>query len=169
MEEEKLGKLLNELSERTAEPVRRGLAEEIKQRIPERLTPHRHGMDTINIIIDLRVGKLAAAAAIIITMLLLANLHGVYEDGKLLASYLLGGGSRGSRSAAARTRCENLVQQGKEVVFYEAAGRKESDWVLMHWKVSDSNYGVVFGDLHEEEVSAEELIELQARMLQRGE
>jgi hypothetical protein len=36
----------------------------------------------------------------------------------------------------------------------------------MHWRLSDGNYRVVFGDLREETVNAEELIGLQTRMLQ---
>ena len=179
MKEEKLKKLLNELSDATAEPVHPGLAEEIKGHIPERLVPHhRVGMDTINIIIDLRVSKLAAAAAIIIAMILLAQLlggrdwrgAGIYQDSKLLAKYLLGSGST-SRSDVLEGMSkfhEHLIQQGKEVVFYEGSIEPEDgNAVLMHWKLSDDNYKVIFGDLREREVSAEELIKLQSRMLQK--
>ena len=42
---------------------RPGLAREIKDRIPARLVRHR--MDTISIIVDLRISRLAAAAAIL--------------------------------------------------------------------------------------------------------
>lgn len=166
MEEEKLGKLLSELAERTAEPVRAGLAEDIKQHIPYSLAPHKRGMNTINIIVDLRVGKLAAAAAIIITLILLANFHGIHQDSKLLANYLLGRTGR-SNISAAKTEYEILVQRGKEVVFYPNIDPKDSNSVLMHWKLSDGKYRAVFGDLREEEVSADELIKLQARMLQK--
>ena len=69
MREEKLEKLLNELADATAEQPRPGLAEDIRRRIPQQLSPHRGRMDTINIIIDLRISRLAAAAAIIITMI----------------------------------------------------------------------------------------------------
>jgi hypothetical protein len=166
MEEEKLGRLLSELGERTAEPARTGLAEEIKQQIPYSLVPHKHGMDTINIIVDLRVSKLAAAAAIIVTLILLANFHGLYEDSRLLASYLLGGAGRGNISAA-RKEYEILVNQGKEVVFYESIDPEDNNSIRMHWKLPNGKYRVVFGGLQEEEVSAEELIRLQARMLQK--
>ena len=109
MKEEKLGKLLNELSESTAEPVRPGLAEDIKRQIPHRLMAHKGRMNTIKIMIDLRIGKLTAAAAIIITMFLLANFFsgrdstgdGVYRDSKLLIRYCLAGaGERDGRSDA---------------------------------------------------------------------
>lgn len=175
MDEEKLDKLLNELTERTAEPVRPGLAEDIKQCIPERLIPYRKGIDSINIIVDLRVSKSAAAAVIIITMILLASFFGGrnstgnglgIQDGKLLADYLLGGTDRNNISTA-KARYEYLVQQGKDVVFYESTDPEDHNSVWMHWKLPDGKYGVVFGDLSEREVSAEELIELQARMLQK--
>ncbi len=182
MREDELKKLLNELSDATAEQVRGGLAEEIKQQIPERLVPHRRGMDTINIIIDLRVSKLAAAAVIIITMILLAHLFGgrdltsgrIYQDGKLLARYLLGGesASRSDVLVGMSKFYEHLVQQGMDVAYYgDSIDPEDSNAVLMQWKLSaeccDGMYRVIFGDLREETVSAEELIKLQSRMLQK--
>ncbi|HUW19018.1 MAG TPA: hypothetical protein VMW16_06930 [Sedimentisphaerales bacterium] len=177
MEEEKVGKLLNALAERTAERVRPELAEQIKQHIPSRLIPYRKGIDTVNIIIDLRVSKLAAAAAIIITMILLASFFGgpnptgsgIYQDGKLLIRYCLGGRNVSNNDLTSMSRlCEYLTQQGKDVVFYgEGADRNDSNSVLMQWKISDDRYRVIFSDLREAEVSAEELIRLQAQMLQQ--
>jgi len=175
MKEEKLGKLLNELGERTVEPVRPGLAEDIKHQIPHSLVPHRGSMDTINIIIDLRISKLAAAAVIIITMILLANFfggrdsigNGIYQDSKLLIKYCLGGVGK-SNMLAGRSKYEYLVHQGKDVVYYgDSIDPEDGNAVLMQWKLSDDKYKIIFGDLREKEVSAEELIELQARMLQR--
>ena len=177
MREENLGKLLDELAERTAEPVSPGLAEDVKHQIPHRLTPHRGGMDTVNIIIDLRISKLAAAAVIIITMVLCANFlggrdstgGGIYQDSKLLAKYLLGG-ERASRSdvLAGRSKYEYLVRQGKDVTYYgDSVDPGDSSAVLMQWKLPDGKYRVIFGDLREGEVDAEELIKLQARMLQK--
>ncbi|MHC4665504.1 MAG: hypothetical protein ACYS9T_06045 [Planctomycetota bacterium] len=164
MEEERLGKLLNQLAERTAEPVRPDLAAEIKQHIPERLPHHRKGLDTINIVIDLRIGKLAAAAVVIITLIVLANLQGIHQDGKLLARYLL---TEPRESEILAERAKHLTSRGIEVVIYENVDSKDSNSVLMHWKLPDGSYRVVFKDFREEEVSAEELIELQAWMLQR--
>ena len=178
MREDELKKLLNELSDATAERVRGGLAEEIKHQIPDGLVPHRGGMDTINIIIDLRISKLAAAAAIIITMILLAHLFGgrdltsggIYQDSKLLARYLLGGGSvgRGDELASMSKLYEHSVQGGRDAAYYgDSIDPEDGNAVLMHWKLSDDKYRVIFGDLREETVSAEELIKLQSRMLQK--
>ena len=177
MKEEKLKKLLNELAEATAEPARPGLDEDIKHQIPDSLIPHRRGMNSINIIIDLRISKLTAAAAIVITMILLANLFGgrdatgdsIYQDGKLLLKYCSGWAGNGSKSMAlGRSKYEYLVRQGKKVVYYgNYIDPKDSNAVLIHWKLSGGNYKAIFGDLREREVTAEELIELQTRMLQK--
>jgi hypothetical protein len=163
--DEKLERLLSELGQGAGERVRPGLAEDIKAHIPEHLHAHRRGLDTINIVIDLRVGKLAAAAAIIITMILLANIHGLYQDGRMLAKYFMGGSSQ-SDILTGKMRYELLVRNGEEVVLYSDIDTQDSNAVRMHWKLSQDKYKVVFGDMREAEVSAEELIGLQARMLQ---
>ena len=173
MREDELKKLLNELSDATAEQVHGGLAEEIKHQIPDRLVPHRGGMDTINIIIDLRISKLAAAAVIIITMILLAHLFGgrdltsggIYRDSKLLARYLLGGGSAGRNDALGSI---SKLYEHRDAAYYgDSIDPEDGNAVLMHWKLSDDKYRVIFGDLREMEVNAEELIKLQSRMLQK--
>jgi hypothetical protein len=175
--EEKLEKLLNELADATAEPVHPYLAEDIKNQIPQQLSPHKGGMDTVNIIIDLRISKLAAAAAIIVTMILFANFFGgqspadggIYQNGKLLIKYCLGGiGADRSNVLTAKSRYEYLAQRVKDVVYYgDSIDPQDSNAVLIQWKLPDGQYRVVFGDLREEMVSAEELIRLQARMLQK--
>lgn len=177
MREEKLEKLLNELADATAGPVHPHLAEDIKHQIPQQLSPHRGGMDTVNIIIDLRISKLAAAAAIIVTMILFANFFGgqspadggIYQNGKLLIKYCLGGiGTDRSNVLTAKSRYEYLAQRVKDVVYYgDSVDPQDSNAVLIQWKLSDGQYKVIFGDLREKTVSAEELIRLQARMLQK--
>ncbi len=177
MKEEKLEELLNGLADATAEKAPAYLAEDIKHQIPQQLSPHRGGLDTVNIIIDLRISKLAAAAAIIVTMILFASFfggrgqadNGLYQNSKLLIKYCFGS-IRGERKniSAARSRYEYLAETNKDVVYYgDSADPDDSNAVLIQWKLSDDEYKVVFGDLHEEVVSAEELIRLQARMLQK--
>lgn len=83
MEQEKIENLLNELSEKTREAVRPELASQIKNRIPNNLAEYKSGFHNIRIIIDLRVTKLTAAAAIIITLILcLAFLGGKDPQGR---------------------------------------------------------------------------------------
>ena len=174
MEQEKLDKLLNELAERTAEPVRPGLAEDIKEQIPAGLGTHRGGLNTINIIIDLRINKLVAAAVIIIAMILLVSFFGtrdsqggnIYQEGKLFLRYLLG--KDRVDVLTVRSRYEQLVQEGKEAAYYgDSVDARDSNAVLMQWKISDGRYQVIFKDFRMKEVSAEELIRLQAQMLQK--
>lgn len=178
MEEEKLGKLLNELADTTAEPADPDLAEDIKNHIPRRLGPHRGGIDTIKIMIDLRVSKVAAAAAIIITTLLFATFLGgrgstgdsIYQDSKLLIEYcLVGDGiARSDVLAGGAKFYEYLVRQGRDAAYYgHSIDPDDKDAVLIQWKLDKGRYRVIFGDLRTKTVTAEELIKLQARMLQK--
>ncbi len=179
MKKEQIEKLLGELADATAEPVRPSLAEDIKGQIPHRLAPHRGKMDTINILIDLRISKLAAVAAIIITVVLWASFlngrdHGgtsLYHDGKLLVKYCLGGAGLGkSEELAGMSKFHKyLLGQGIEAIYYgDSIDPKDSNAVLIQWKLEDGSYRVIFaGTLREKVVTAEELIELQSRMLQK--
>jgi len=176
MKQEKLKESLNQLAGRTAEPAPPSLAENIKQRIPAKLAAHRGGMDTINIIIDLRVNKLTAAVVIIITMILLANFFGsrglpgdgLFQDSKIVFQYILGASAGRNELSAVRSRYECLVNKGNEAVYYgDKTDVSDSNAVLLQWKLSDGQYKVITGDLQEKAVSAEELIRLQAEMLQK--
>jgi len=178
MNEEKLENLLYELGEETAEPARPELAEDIKRQIPHPLKSHRGGLDNINIVIDLRISKLAAAAIIIITMILLASVFnagdtagkGIYQDSMMVIKYYLGKGIKEDINKVARTKYEYLLQQGRDVTYYgDSAVSDDKGTVLIHWKLDDGSYKVVFGDLTEQTVSAEQLIKLQAQMLQNQE
>ncbi|MBN1393267.1 MAG: hypothetical protein JW947_10760 [Sedimentisphaerales bacterium] len=175
MSEEKLEKMLNELVEATSEPAPSYLSEEIKRQIPRDLSQHRVGLGNISIIINLRVSKLAAAAAIVITLILFANFFwgrgqesgGILRSGKLLVEYL--GGPDRSNVLAAKSRYEYLAQTGKAVVYYgDIVDPRDTSAVLIQWKLPDGRYRVVFGDLREETVSAEDIILLQARMLRKN-
>ncbi len=172
MEEEKLKELLNELAKQTTEPARPGLAEDIKHQIPHRLMPHRAGMDTINVLIDLRISKLAAAAAIIITILLCANFFGgralTDSSVEIVKHYLGWRDSSKSETLAGMLEYENPTGQGRKIVYYSnGAEPKDGDALLAHWKLSDDRYRVFFTDFRTKIVSAEELIKLQAQMLQK--
>jgi len=179
MKEQELGKLLNELTDMTTEPVRPDLAENIKHQIPHKLTVHKGGLDTINIIINLRINKLTAAAAIIIVMILSASFlganstgEGIYQDGKLLLRHYLTDekSGRNDELAGMSKLYEYLVSQGKNVAYYgNSIDPKDRYGILMQWKVADGKYKVILvnaGTLSLKTVSAEDLIELQRRMLQ---
>jgi len=171
--------LLGKLAEVTgAEQPSAGLAERIKQQIPHSLIAHRGAMDTVNIMIDLRISRFAAAAIIIVSIVLAAQLlggrdfagKGVYRDVGLLVRYCLAdkNSAQNETLAGAFNLYQNLRSQGKEVVYYgHSANFSDSNDILMQWKLSDGHYQVMFTDLRTETVTAEQLIELQSRMLCR--
>jgi outer membrane lipoprotein-sorting protein len=58
-----------------------------------------------------------------------------------------------------------LVREGKEPVYYgDIVGPADADRVLLRWKLSDTEYRVIYGDLATETVSAEKLAELESRI-----
>jgi hypothetical protein len=58
-----------------------------------------------------------------------------------------------------------LAQDGKHPQYYgKTVTPKDADKVLMRWKVSDSEYRVIYGDLHAETVTPEKLAELEAAL-----
>jgi len=174
MGKEELKELLNKLPDAMTEPVRPGLGEDIKRQIPHRLSPHRVGMDTINIIIDFRINKLAAAAAIIITIIFCATFLGgrdstggsVLQDSMLLIKYW--GAADTSNISAGRSKYEHLLQRGEDVVWYgDRLNPKDSGAVLMQRNLADGKYEVTFVDGREKQVTAEDLITLLSEMLQK--
>jgi hypothetical protein len=177
MTDEKINELLNALADATEEPAPPTLNETIEHQIPQMLTAHRGGWDTINIIIDLRVSRLVAAAVIIATMFLLAGLFGshnggddIYQDSKMLISYCLKGENASTTNIISGMSkfCEYLVNRGKEVTYYgETVNPADKDAILLHWKLSDGSYRVIFSDLRIAVATPEELIKLQAKMLQK--
>jgi len=176
MDEKDIDKMLHKLAERATEKPRPGLCEQIKRHIPRQLTHHRKPHHTISIMIDLRINKLAAAGIVIAAMILLAAIfrkphfsdNGLYQEGKVLARYFLGD-LKENKLQTEKLMLEHLLRKGKKVVFYgESRNPKDSNSILMHWKVSDDKYKVIFNDLSEKQVTADELIKLQAKMLQKA-
>ncbi|MHC4728695.1 MAG: tudor domain-containing protein [Planctomycetota bacterium] len=173
IKEQELKELLNKLSDTTTEPVSPALGDDIKRQIPHRLSHHRLGMDTINIIIHLRINKLAAAAAIIITIIFCATIldgrdstGGVLQDSMLFIKHWATTDTTGI--SAIKSRYDRLLGRGEDVVWYgDHLTTKDSSAVLMQRKLSDGKYEVMFADGHEKQVTAEELIPLLSRMLQK--
>ncbi|MHC4271258.1 MAG: hypothetical protein ACYST2_02960 [Planctomycetota bacterium] len=175
MEKEKFEKIFHQLKVSSAEPSRPELAGRIKERIPEPL-PHHRGLDTINIMIDLRISRLAAAAAIIITVILFANFMGgdrssgsdFYQDSKMLIKYWLGGDkTQENLFQDSSELLKRLVPENKEDVEYfgEIVKPGDSKAVLMYWKRDDGLYEVIFGDFKSKSLTADELLKAQGDML----
>lgn len=174
MQEEQIKTMLNDLGRRIAEPVRPGLGEEIKQRIPHRLSRHKIGWNTVNIIIDLRLSRSVAAAVIIITMILLLNLFGgpdstgggIIKDSVFLIKYL--GGSGENQISISRKRYEHLLERGEDVVWYgDSVDVKDANSVLIKHKLPDGKYELTFADGQEKQVDTEQLVEVLSRMVKK--
>jgi hypothetical protein len=174
MKEEQIKELLSELGRRATEPVRPGLGEEIKQRIPHRLSRHKIGWDTVNIIIDLRLSKSVAVASIIITMILLLNFFGgrdltgggIIKDSMLLIKYW--GRSGEDHISIARVKYKHLLERGENVIWYgDCIDIKDANSVLIQRKLPDAKYQLTFVDGHEKQVNSEQLVELLTLMLER--
>lgn len=169
MSEYEMEKLLSGLTDATVEPARPDLAEDIKSQIPHQLSTHRHWTNTTSIIIDLRVSKFTAAAVIIITMFLLANFFGAADRGIFEAIKYSIVGEKASQSeilASLAGLHEGLVDQGKEVIYYgDSVNFKDRNAMLMHWKLPNGRYRVVFSDLRIMTLSPDVVIMLQAQML----
>jgi len=174
MEKEQIKTMLNDLGRRIAEPVRPGLGEEIKQRIPHRLSRHKIGWDTVNIIIDLRLSRSVAAAVIIVTMILLLNLFGgresisggLIKDSVLLIKYW--GSSGEDHVSISRKRYEHLLEKGEDVVWYgDSVDVKDANAVLMQYKLPDGKYELTFVDGQEKQVDIEQLVHVLSRMVEK--
>ncbi len=170
----KIETLLDAFAERGIEKPRAGLSHEIKSHIPGRLSLHR--LDTINIIVDLRISRLAAAAAILIVVLLAAGLFGgreaitggIYEDGKSFIKYALGGQKTTTAEMldVLSAYRDSLLAEGNEVVYYgDKARANDPHAILMHWQQGEDQYGVIFGDFSTRTVPGKTLIRLQAYMI----
>lgn len=170
--DKEIKELLNKLSDATIEPVPPALAEDIKRQIPHRLSHHWVGRDTINIIIHLKINKLAAAAAIIITIVICATVlggrdstGGVIRDGVLFIKHWAR--AENADISAIKTRYDRLLDRGEDVVWYgDRLITKDSSTVLLQRKLPEGRYVVMFADGREKEVTSEELITLLSRMLQ---
>jgi hypothetical protein len=61
--------------------------------------------------------------------------------------------------------CYRLEDDKKDPAYYgKTVTPKDTDKVLLRWKVSDSEYRVIYGDLHAETVTPEKLAELEAAL-----
>lgn len=171
MNDEKLKSLLNGLADITVEPVNPALGADIKRHIPARLH-RRGGLDGVNIIINLRISKLAAAATIIITLIACAallggrdrNSKGILQE--IRYSFATDSTGRNQLLAGLSGLYERMLGEGKQVTYYgKYVGSDDKNMILMHWRLDNGNYNVIFGDFRLKTVTAEELINLQTQML----
>jgi len=61
-----------------------------------------------------------------------------------------------------------LLKEEKDAAYYgDKVTVEDTDKVLMRWSISDNEYRVIFGDLRAENVTAEELAELEKSLLEQ--
>ena len=57
-----------------------------------------------------------------------------------------------------------LIKENKDVAYYgDTVTAQDIEKVLMRWKISDQKYRVIFGDLSTQDVSYEELTQLEQK------
>jgi len=177
MDNETFDQLFHKLTDATAESSRPDLSNKIKGQIPESL-PHHRGLDTINIMIDLRISRIAAAAAIIITVIIFAGFMGgretsgdtLFKDAKLLIQYWITGDKAQENIFKDRSNLlRRLIPEDKKNVEYfgDIVEQGDSEAVLMYWKLDDGRYEVIFGDLQVGTLTADELLKAQSKMLKK--
>lgn len=180
MENKMLEKMLGKLKGSLIEPVPDDLSEKIKQNIPQGLTAHRRPRDTVNIIIDLRVNKLTAAAAILLTFFLSMHFingreegsYGIIKESKMVLKYMLRGEKMSKKGMLDDVfkYYQDLIEEGTEAVYYgNVADISDTDSILLHWKTDDDRYRVIYCDLRPATVSSEELRNIHIRMLKAKE
>ena len=178
MRDQRLKELLSELADFTTEAVRADLDEDIRHQIPFRLVRHKVHWNTFRIIIDLRLSRSVAAAVIIISISLWASFLGawntspdqVYQDSKLLIKYGLAGEDVGRDDVLASLEdfYKHLAGRGTDVTYYGNSTDPDNNYaVLMHWRLPDGRYRVIFDDLSSKTVSPAVVITLQAYMLKK--
>ncbi len=173
--ERKTEELLEDMARHISEPVPHDLGERIKVRIPPVLTQCQGAKGPVNIIVHLRISRLAAAAAIVITMMICGLIYrshsqdteGLYDDLKTLVTFLP---NRGEPTEQVMAGFQNfslsLQEKGKDVVFFgNVIDKPSADTLLMYWQMDNGDYRVVYGDFCVSQLNTTELIEAQSRML----
>jgi len=161
---QRLEELLQELGRRGTEPAPQGLAERIKRQIPDRLMAQRWGRDTVNIMVHLKISRVAAVAAIVVTLIVFGGFFGRGSGWYQGIEDLF---SRQDRSAAGLAKVyQEMASNGVEVVYYEQnANSKDPTLILMYWKLPEGDYRVVFTNGRVVLASAEQLVKLQSNTI----
>ena len=74
-----------------------------------------------------------------------------------------------TKNQISRTEYERLVPKETKYVYYgKAKNPVDSNAVIMHWQLPNGSYRVRFGDLRVKTFSSEELIDFQARIIQKS-
>lgn len=174
MEDKKIEVLLKELSNHTKANAGHGLDDKIKRYIPNIFMYRSDGARTIKIIIDLKLNQIAAVV-IILTVIVCVHIFGdkdspistLCEDAKIVVQFMMGDIAWNNKVTASDYK--QLIPDGKDFVYYgDSVDATDSDSVVMHWQLDDGRYRVYLGNMRMKTVTADELIELQAKMIQKN-
>jgi hypothetical protein len=165
----RLEDLLLELGRRTGEAAPAGLGERIRHHIPVR---HTSGWGNgINIIVHLKISRMAAVAAIVLSLIVFGSLFSskswletewVQDIRSTLRDTL---GTGGAKVDLAKMY-QDLSNSGVEVVYFERnANSLDPTLVLMYWRLPEGDYRVVFSNGRVTRATPEMLIGLQAQMI----
>lgn len=164
--------MLEELGRRGVEPPPADLAARIKRQIPMRLVPSRWGRETIHIMVHLRISRVAAAAAIILSLILFASLFGRgTSSGTGWVQEIRGAvtdlvSHRQVDGLSVAQVVQDLASNGIDVVYYEQnANSQDPTLILMFWKLPEGDYRVVFTNGRVVLASPEQLIRLQSNVI----
>jgi hypothetical protein len=166
----RLENLLLELARRTGEAAPAGLGERIKHHIPIKHISGGWG-NGINIMVHLKISRMAAVAAIILSLIVFGSLFSSkswseaewVQDVRSTIRDALGTG--GAKVDLAKMY-QDLANSGVEVVYFERnANSLDPTLVLMYWKLPEGDYRVVFSNGRVIRAGPEMLIGLQAQMI----
>ncbi len=162
---------LHKISGQTNCPAPNHLCDDIKKQLdtPAAAKPKGH----INIVIDLRINKYVAAAAIIISIIMFANLlnlhsgQTLYNETKIVLQSLLHKDSGHTDFSDFKKLCKKLKSAGHKIEYLgDTADLKNPDSILMYTKLEGDRYSVRFINLRTEIFTSKQLIAHQTRLLQ---
>ena len=165
---------LHKISNQTNCPAPNHLCANIKKQLDTQADSPAKPKGHINIVIDLRINKYVAAAAIIISTIMFANLlnlhsdRTLYSETKIVLQSLLHKNSHHADFSDFKKLCEKLKAAGHQIEYLgDTADRSDPDSILMYTKLADGNFSVRFINLRTEIFTSQELIAHQTKLLQK--
>lgn len=172
MQNSDIEKMLKDLAVKTSVKAPEGLSDRIKAQIPSELKEYKGKFDTVRIIVDLKVGRLAAAVIIILMVIFCTTIYDRAEygnafikDTKFVFGYLTGSGVPSATENLKEVESGIFSMGGREVFYCGGDKSGGDDAILMHWEIADGQHRVVFADQSVKVVSGDELIQLLSKAL----
>jgi len=172
MQNNDIEKMLKDLAVKTSELAPEGLSDRIKEQIPSELKEYKGKFDTVRIIVDIKIGRLAAAVIIILMIIFCTDIYNRAEygntflgDTKFLFSYIAGTSMPNPTGNLEPSESGVFSMGGREVFYCGDDKSGSKDAILMHWEIAEGQHRIVFADQSTKIVSGDELIELLSNAL----